>query len=168
MKITPLDIDGHTFKKKLRGYDPEEVRSFLHLVSEEYEKVFAENLKLQEDLTRMESILEEHRSREKTLQDTLLTAQRVSDDMKDQARREANLVIKEAEVRADDLLQKARARAVELEASLGELRTERMGFLKRLRALVEHHERVLELHEEDASQEEKLRVLGGREATEAQ
>ena len=70
MKITPLDIENHAFGKKMRGFDPQEVQSFLHLVSEEYEKLFAENLKLQEDLGAMEKLLEEHRGRETTLRET--------------------------------------------------------------------------------------------------
>ena len=73
MKITPLDIEGHTFSRRMRGYDLDEVRSFLTLVSEEYEKLVVENHKLRDDVAKMQSILDEHRQREKILRETLYT-----------------------------------------------------------------------------------------------
>ncbi len=159
MKITPLDIESHTFQKKMRGFDPQEVQSFLRLVSEEYEKLFAENLKLQEDLSAMEKLLEEHRGRETTLRDTLITAQKVAGDVKEQAKREAELLLKGAELQADELVQGAQTRAAELDGSLGGLRMEHQGYLKKLRAMLEHHMQLLELHEEKVTQDEKVQVL---------
>jgi cell division initiation protein len=153
MKITPLDIDGHAFRTRMRGFDQEEVRSFLHLVSEEYEKVFSENLKLQEDLTSMEKLLEEHRERETTLRETLVTAQKVADDLKEQAQRQADLAVKEAELKADALLEGAQKRAAEIDGSLGGLR-------------MEHHLQLLELHEEKVTQDEKVQVMQRKAAAE--
>ena len=167
MKITPLDIDGQTFKTKLRGYDPQEVRSFLSLLGEEYEKIFAENLKLQEDLTKMESILEQHRERETTLRETLVTAQKLSSDMKEQAQREADVTLKEAEVKADQIVNVGMQRAAELESSLGEMRMEHDGYLKKVRGLIEHHMKLVELHEQKAIEDEKVQVLTRRSANEA-
>lgn len=165
MKITPLDIDGHTFQKKLRGFDPQEVQAFLRLVSEEYEHLFSENLKLQEDLTAMEKILEEHRERETTLRETLVSAQKMAGEVKDQAKREAELLVKEAELKADELMQGAQKRAAELDGSLGGLRMEHQGYLKKLRAMLEHHMQLLELHEERVGEDEKVQVLPPKAAT---
>ena len=159
MKITPLDIESHAFRNKLRGFDPQEVQSFLRLVSEEYEKLFAENLRLQEDLAAMEKLLEEHRGRENALRETLVTAQKVAGDVKEQAKREAELLLKGAELQADELVQGAQTRAAELDGSLGGLRMEHQGYLKKLRAMLEHHMQLLELHEEKVTQDEKVQVL---------
>lgn len=159
MKITPLDIESHTFGKKMRGLDPQEVRSFLGLVSEEYEHLFAENLKLQEDLSAMEKLLEEHRGRDTVLRETLVTAQKVAGDVKEQARREAELLLKAAELQGDELMQGAQTRASELDGSLGGLRMEHQGYLKKLRAMLEHHMQLLELHEDKATEDEKVQVL---------
>jgi cell division initiation protein len=159
MKITPLDIESQSFRKKLRGIDPQEVQSFLQLVSEEYEKLFAENLRLQEDLGAMEKLLEEHRGRETTLRETLVTAQKVAGDVKGQAKREAELLLKGAQLQADELVQGAQTRAAELDGSLGGLRMEHQGYLKKLRAMLEHHMELLELHEEKVTQDEKVQVL---------
>ncbi len=168
MKITPLDIDGQTFKTKLRGYDPQEVRSFLRLIGEEYESIFAENLKLQEDLTKMESLLEKHRESETTLRETLVTAHQLSSDMKEQAQREAEIVLREAEAKADQLLQGGMKRVAELEGSLGEMRMEHDGYLKKVRALLEHHTKLLELHEQNATEDEKVQILARRSSAEGQ
>jgi len=159
MKITPLDIESHTFGKKMRGFDPQEVEAFLQLISEEYEHLFAENLKLQEDLTAMEKLLEEHRGRDTALRETLVTAQKVAGDVKDQATREAELLVKKAELQADEMLQGAQTRAAELDGSLGGLRMEHQGYLKKLRAMLEHHMQLLELHEEKANEDEKVQVM---------
>ena len=159
MKITPLDIDGHTFRKKMRGFDPQEVQSFQRLVSEEYEKIFAENLKLHDDLAGMEKLLEEHRERETALRETLVTAQKVAAEVKEQAKREAELVLKEAELKSDEMVHGAQKRAAELDGSLGGLRVEHQGYLKKLRAMLEHHMQLLELHEEKVTEDEKVQVL---------
>ena len=163
MKISPLDIEGHSFLRKFRGYDPEEVRAFLMLVSEEYEKLIVENNKVREDEAKMQSILDEHRQREKILRETLYTAQKVSEDVKEQARREAKILLQEAQLKADRLLEAAQGRAVELEASVIDIRSEKQGFLLKLRAMIDQHQKLLELHEGQSEEDEKLHFLGRRE-----
>lgn len=159
MKITPLDIEGHSFNRKLRGYDDDEVRAFLTLVSEEYEKLIVENHKLRDDMNKMQSILDEHRQREKILRETLYTAQEVSEDLKEQARKEGKILLQEAQLKADRLLDHAQRRAADLEASLAEMRLEKQAYLKKVRALLDHHQKLLELHETEAAEEEKVAFL---------
>ena len=162
MRITPLDIEGHSFLRKLRGYDPEEVHAFLTLVSEEYEKLVVENNRLREDVAKMQSILDEHRQREKILRETLYTAQKVSEDIKEQGRREAQILLQETQLKADKLLQRAHTRGADLEASLMDLRGEKQAYLVKLRSLLDQHLKLLELHETDASEEEKIHLLKRR------
>jgi cell division initiation protein len=167
MRITPLDIEGHAFARKLRGYDPDEVRTFLTLVSEEYEKLIVENHKMRDDVARMQSILDEHRQREKILRETLYTAQEVSEDLKEQARKEGKILLQESQLKADRLLDHAQQRAAGLEASLADLRMEKHAYLKKVRALIEHHLKLLELHEGQAVEEEKVRFLSKKPSQEA-
>ena len=115
----------------------------------------------------MESILEEHRERETTLRETLVTAQKLTSDMKEQAQREAEVTVKEAEVKADQLLHGGMQRVAEIESSLGEMRIEHDGYLKKVRALLEHHMKLIELHEQNASEDEKVQVLARRSAAES-
>ena len=166
MKITPLDIEGHIFGRRMRGYDRDEVRSFLTLVSEEYEKLVVENHKLRDDVAKMQSILDEHRQRERILRETLYTAQEISEDLKEQARREGKIVLQETQLKADSLLEHAQQRAAELEASLVDLRMEKDAYLRKVRALLDHHQKLLELHEVAAGEEDKLHFLNPREKQE--
>ena len=162
MKITPLDIEGHTFGRKVRGYDRDEVRAFLTLISEEYEKLIVENHKFRDDIAKMQSILDEHRQREKILRETLYTAQEVSEDLKEQARKEGKLVLQEAQLKADTVLEHAQGRAADLEASLTDLRLEKQAYLGKVRALLDHHQKLLELHEVETAEEEKVAFLPKR------
>jgi cell division initiation protein len=163
MRITPLDIEGHTFTRRYRGFDREEVRAFLSLVAEEYEHLIAESNQLRDEMGKMQSILDEHRQREKILRDTLYTAQRVSEDLKEQARREGRVLIQEAQIKADRLVEQAQSRAADVESSLAELRMEREAYLRKVRTLLEHHQKLLELHEHQTAQDGKVAFLKRRE-----
>ena len=105
MSITPLAIGKMKFGHALRGYDPNEVEEFLGLVSEEMAKALAELDKLREDRDRAEQRMQQSEGRERELQETLLRAQRVSDEILANAQREAQLLVKEAELTADRLVQ---------------------------------------------------------------
>jgi len=166
MKITPLDIEGHTFSRKIRGFDRDEVRAFLSLVAEEYEKLIAENNQVKDEMGKMQSILDEHRQREKILRDTLYTAQQVSEDMKEAARREGRVVLQEAQIKADRVIDHAQSRASDLEASLVDLRMEKEAYLRRVRTLLEHHQKLLDLHEQSLEDEKKIHLMKRREAAE--
>jgi len=166
MKITPLDIEGHTFGRKLRGFDRDEVRAFLSLVAEEYEKLIAENNQVKDEMGKMQSILDEHRQREKILRDTLYTAQQVSEDMKEQARREGRVVLQEAQIKADRVVDQAQSRAGNLEASIVDLRMEKEAYLRRVRTLLEHHQKLLDLHELSLEDEKKVYPMKRREGGE--
>lgn len=163
MRITPLDIEGHTFSRRYRGFDRDEVRAFLSLVAEEYEKLIVENNQIRDEMGKMQSILDEHRQREKILRDTLYTAQQVSEDLKEQARREGRVLLQEAQIKADRMLDHAQSRAADLEASLAELRMEREAYLRKVRTLLEHHQKLLELHEEQTTEDGKVKFLKRRE-----
>jgi cell division initiation protein len=166
MNITPLDIEGHTFSRKVRGFDRDEVRAFLSLVAEEYEKLIAENNQIKDEMGKMQSILDEHRQREKILRDTLYTAQQVSEDMKEAARREGRVILQEAQIKADRVLDHAQSRASHLEASLVDLRMEKEAYLRRVRTLIEHHQKLLDLHEQSLEEENKVHLMRRREGAE--
>jgi len=168
MKISPLDIEGHTFSRKVRGYDRDEVLAFLTLVSEEYEKLIVENHRFRDDVNKMQSILDDHRQREKILRETLYTAQEVSEDLKEQARKEGKILLQEAELKADKLLDHAQGRAADLEASLTDLRLEKQAYLMKVRALLDHHHKLLELHEMESAEEEKVAFLPKKSSTQAE
>src|SRR5262249_59462299 len=103
MIITPLEIESHEFKNKIRGYDPEEVKAFLGLVAAEFEKLVVANGKLQEEIAEVRERLGELRERERILKETMLTAQRLSQEMKDEAHKARDVIVKEGGIKAEQL-----------------------------------------------------------------
>jgi cell division initiation protein len=125
IRISPLDLRQPRFKRTMRGYDRTEVVAFLTEAADDYEQALREIDRLRTDLTRMEALLAEHREREANLRNTLLTAQKLSDDIKEAANQEAKIIVKEAEGRADLVIQKAQLRMEEFEREINELRLRR-------------------------------------------
>src|SRR5208282_1204548 len=93
MKFTPLDIRQKRFATAFRGLARRDVQAFLELLSAEFEEVVKENIALKEELKRVQGQLEHHLERERTLQQTMVTAQRVSDDLKGVAKKEADVIV---------------------------------------------------------------------------
>ncbi|HXH27728.1 MAG TPA: DivIVA domain-containing protein [Candidatus Polarisedimenticolia bacterium] len=159
MKITPIDISGHRFARRMRGYDPEEVRSFLNLVSGEFEKLVIETHAQKEELAQIRASIADYKERERILKETLLTAQKLAEDIKDEARKEARLILKEAEMKGTQLIDQAARKVTELEAVIQTLRTERDAFGLRVRSAVEQHLRILEMHRQEEEVEDRLRFM---------
>ncbi len=159
MKITPIDISGHRFAKRMRGYDSEEVQSFLNLVSSEFEKIVIQNNALKEELSQNKAGIADYKERERILKDTLVTAQKLAEDIKEEARKEAQLVIKEAEFKGNHLLDQATRKASEMEGVIQTLRVERDQFEHRLRSSVEQHLRLLDMHRKEDAVEDRLRFM---------
>jgi cell division initiation protein len=162
MKISPMDIQRQSFGRTMRGLDPEEVRAYLNLVAEEVAALQRERDRVDNELQSLRGLLDEHRERETILKNTLLTAQRVSEDIKENARKEAESVVKEAEMQADRLLELAQKRAHEIERSILDLRAHRSGLRTDVRAFITRLTQILDLQEE-AEVEDNLRFLKRRE-----
>jgi cell division initiation protein len=162
MKISPMDIQRQTFAARMRGYDREEVRTYLNLVAEEVAELQRERDRLDQEAQSLKSLLDEHRQREAILKNTLLTAQRVSEEIRDNARKQAEGVVKEAETQADRLLELAQARAHEVERAILDLRAHRTTLRTDVRSLITRLTTILDLQEE-AELEDNLRFLKRRE-----
>lgn len=159
MKITPIDIGSHQFARKMRGFDPEEVRSFLNLVSGELERAVVENGALKEELSQIKAGIADYKERERILKETLLTAQKLAGDIKEEARKEAQLIVKEAEFKGTQLIDQAARKASQIEEVIQGLRVERDAFEQRIRMAVEQHLRLLEMHKKDEEVDDRLRFM---------
>jgi cell division initiation protein len=162
MKISPMDIQRQTFARKFRGLDPEEVRTYLALVAEEVAALQHERDDLARQLQHIKVLLEEHRERETILKNTLLTAQKLSEDIRENARKQSESVVREAELQADRLIELAQSRAHEVERSILDLRSHRSAIRTDVRALISRLTHLLDLQEE-AELEDNLRFLRRRE-----
>ena len=137
MRITPLDIRKQEFRKAMRGLDAEEVYAFLSTVGDEYEAILNDNKTLRDRVIELDQKVEEYRRMEKTLRDTLLTAERVTVEAKDNARREASLIIKEAQIEADKSLRDIKSQAMRLRQEVSQLRSQRESYLGRMKVIAE-------------------------------
>ena len=163
MKITPLDIQNHKFRNRLWGADPEEVGIFLEMVSNEMEERIKENNYLTEEVGRLRSSLVEYRDREQTIKETMMMAQKIAQDMKNNVVKEAQVILSEAELEADRIQSRAQERVVELEEKIQELKRARLLLEEELRATLTTHLKLLNVGREEetekAEQEEKVKRL---------
>jgi cell division initiation protein len=144
MKITPLDIQQQQFRGKIfGGLDPDEVDGFLQQVSQEMEQLVRENNDLKEFQRKAAIDLEEMNLREKALRETMLAAQRIIEEMKANAQKEATLIITEAELQGEKLLATAEARLVELRTEIQELRRQKQQFEASFKSLLDNHYNML-------------------------
>jgi cell division initiation protein len=143
MNITPLDIQQKRFRSVWRGVDPAEVESFLGLVSLEFERLQAELHALRDRVDRDRRVIDEHEAREASLKETLITAQRVTEDLVANARREADIVLGRAELEADRLLAGAQERLTEILVEISETKRQRALFLAQVRGVVDAHQKLL-------------------------
>lgn len=165
MKLTPREIQQQTFSVTWRGLVPQEVTAFLERVSEEMAQMMRNLRETEVENRRLVRDLEEHRQREQTMRDAMLTAQRAIDDMREQAQKEAQYVISEAELRAEKVLHQAHGRANRVQEDLRDLRRQRLRLTHELEGVLQTHQKLLELqHEanerESASDEATVTVLG--------
>ena len=125
MKVSPLDLRQQRFKTIFRGYDPTEVNALLAEVADDYEHALRETDRLQQELGRTEALLNEHREHERNLRNTLLTAQRLADEIREKAEQDARRVVEEAEGRSELVLQNAQARLDDIQRQIDGLKLRR-------------------------------------------
>ncbi len=164
MRLTPMDVQRQSFPARFRGFDPEEVRQFLTLVAEELADLQRAHDLLEQEVQSLRSLVDEHRQRETILKNTLLTAQRVSEEIKETSRKQGEVVVKEAELRADQLLGLAQTRASELEHDILDLHNQRQSLRADIRSLIAQLNRVLDL-EQEVEQDQNLRFLRRTESS---
>lgn len=154
MKITPLDIQQVEFKRRLRGYDRQEVHQFLEDVARAMETLTRDGTVLREKLAQAEQQLAELRKAETTLTQTLVSTQTMAEGLKQAAQRDAEFIIREAELKAAELLRGAREELAMLQRDLADLRKQRILVVERLRSTLRTFERMLEIEDGAEAQSE--------------
>jgi cell division initiation protein len=149
MRITPLDVRKQEFRRVVRGLDPEEVSAFLSTVADEYEAVLVDNKQLRERILELDEKISEYRNMEKTLRDTLMTAERVMNETKDNAMKEADLILRDAELRVQQVHESFRQQALELRREILSLHQEKESYLARFRGLAEAQIQFVDHHQTD-------------------
>jgi cell division initiation protein len=136
MRITPLDIRKQPFRRAMRGFDTDAVNSFLEMVAGEFEEIIRQNSGYASRVKQLEEKCESYAKIERTLNETLLTAQKLADDSRAGSQKEADLIIREATARAGQEENEIRRRIMKLENELASLKNQRDTFLERFKGLL--------------------------------
>ncbi len=145
MKLTPLDIQQQQFRKKiLNGYDKREVDMFMELVRNEMEELITENMGIKQQIKEKTLTLNEYRDREQTIKETMITTQRLKDDIRANSVKEAQLIIADAKIKAEEIINSAQNRYMEIINEIKELRRQKIQLEASLRAVLETHLKMLD------------------------
>jgi cell division initiation protein len=160
MKVTPLDLRQQRFKTVVRGFDRAEVAAFLTAVAEDYEHALREADRLHQDTVRMEALLTEHREHERNLRNTLLTAQKLADEIRENAEQEGRRIMRDAEGRSDLLIQKAQARLEDIQREIDGLKLKRREAETGLESTIAALKSTLDfIREQDAREREEKIIV---------
>ena len=159
MNVSPLDLRQQKFRTSFRGFDQVEVAEFLRAVADDYESALRETDRLRQELMRSEALLNEHREHEKNLKSTLMTAQKLAEDIKSAAREEAQRIIREAEGRSDFLLEKTQSRLEDIQREIDGLRLKRRDVETSIESTISTLRNTLEYVREQEQRERDEKIL---------
>jgi cell division initiation protein len=134
--LTPVDINKKEFRRAMRGYNENEVDSFLDQVARDYETLLRDKIEVEEKLQRREDQLLQYRNLEETLNNTLVMAQKTAEEVKQNATREAQLLLREAQAEAEEIIHQAMLKKETLENEQAELIQSLVGFKSQIRAFL--------------------------------
>jgi cell division initiation protein len=138
------DITQKKFRKRLMGFDSEQVEAFFQVISEEIRRLKGENEGLKRSLQTQELEIREHKDREATIRSVLVTAQKNAEQIKINAEREAKLTVSEAEVKAEKILREANERLMKMDQEISELKRHRVQFGAKMRNLLDSFRQILD------------------------
>ncbi|MBZ0272269.1 DivIVA domain-containing protein [bacterium] len=144
MRLTPLDIQQHSFKKKGERYEAAEVDSYLDLVRQDYEETLRIIEGQKDQIRKLEAQLSEMHANERVLKDAIISAQKMVEDMKANAKKEAEIVVAEARLDAERIVDNARHEVERVQYDIAELKRQRVQFETELHALIRAHDNLLE------------------------
>lgn len=166
MPMTPIEIENHTFDVKMRGFDRDQVKSFLAALAEEATTLHAENSRLVEETGTLKKKVAETDSRDKKLQETILALRDMTEKMKDETRKEREMILREARQQAERIIQDARVEAQKIETHITQLSIDRDNFEDRLRLLLDEHQRLMTQRRHDAVTPAGIPTVGKRTGAE--
>ena len=149
MGITPAVIRQKEFTTRFRGFDVQEVDSFLEDIAHELEHLGARIQSLENDNHRLEIEIQGYKKRESSLKRVMLHSQKVVEQMKANAGKQAEAVVAEAELTAEKILHKAHHRLSQLHSDITELKRQRMQIEVQVGAVIEGHSKLLEMTKEE-------------------
>lgn len=158
-KLTPIDLPHQQFNKTFRGYEPREVLQFLQEVSAEWEETLRDNKLLRDKVQDQSEEIKRLQDNEKNVKETMVTAQKMTEQLNAQAKKESELIIGQAEIQGEKILQQAHERLTEIIAQINDMKKQRAEFQGTLRGMIETHLRLLSMEIEDRK-ESRIENIG--------
>ena len=159
MKVSPLDLRQVRFRTAFRGFDKAEVLALIGEVTEDYEHALGEVERLRQDVVKMEALINQHREHERDLRDTLITAQRMSDEIRTNAEGQARNIVREAEGRSEVLLQKTQARLEDVQREIDGMKMKRREVENSLESTIGALRNTLEYVREQEQRDREEKIL---------
>src|SRR5262245_43230844 len=153
MNVSPLDLRQQRFGTALRGFDKVEVTSFLMAVADDYEQALRECDKLRQEVARLEGVVGGHREQERSLQNTLMTAQKLADDIRANAEEEGRRIMRESQSRSELLLEKTQSRLEDVQREIDGLKLKRRDVETTIEATIQALRNTLEFVREQEARE---------------
>jgi len=160
--ITPLDMRQARFSTAMRGFDKDDVTTFLQEAAEGFDHALRENERLRMEIVRLDASLQQFRELEGSLKTTLMSAQKIADDMRETAQQEAARIIREAEGRAELTLQRTQAKTEDIEREIDGLRIKRREAETNLEGTIAALHNTLDFIREQDRREREDRVVPHR------
>ena len=146
MKITPLEIQQQQFRVRFRGFDMVEVDNLLDVMANEFEELLRENNRLKEEEQQKTEKIQEMEGAERDLRNAFISAQHIYEKMKNNARKEGDLIIEEAKATARKILETAQAQAMQVETEIATLKRQRAELEATLKGILEMHMKLVDTH----------------------
>ncbi len=156
MKISAIDIQRQKFQVKLKGFDQEEVRSFMIAVAEEIEELSRQNEVYRQEIDSLREMLADYQERDKILKNTLVTAQKNSESMTTNAKKEAELIVKEAEFKAIKIMEHAQSAVIKIQKDMLDLKLQRKALQEKIQTSMQIMQKLLEYQKEEEKTAEKV------------
>jgi cell division initiation protein len=165
MKISAIDIQRQKFQVKLKGFDQEEVRSFMIAVAEEIEELSRQNEVYRQEIDSLREMLADYQERDKILKNTLVTAQKTSESMMTNAKKEAELIIKEAEFKASKIMEHAQSAVIKIQKDMLDLKLQRKALQEKIQTSMQIMQKLLEYQKEEEKTAEKVTFYARKQET---
>ena len=166
MRITPMDIEQQEFSKSFRGYNEEEVDDFLDKIVKDYEELINENVRLNEEIERMQEKLKEFSEIEETLRSALLNAQKSAEEMKGRVESEAKIIIEKAELEAKSLKQQVFQKEDIMKNEIDNLRRYKYIFKEKFKSMLNLYLKMIETEDFEGKGNYKIEEEVSKEKTE--
>jgi cell division initiation protein len=160
MRISSIDIQRQKFQIRLKGYDQEEVRNFLVSVAEQVEDLSRQNDQYKQEVERLKDLLRDYEERDRILKNTLVTAQKTSEEVRTNARKEADLIVKEAEFKAGKIMEHAHSQVLKIQKDMLDLRLQRKALQDKIQTSIQIMQKILEYQTEEEKSAEKVMYYG--------